>query len=96
MAREDYNAIFLGSEVVGVRVKVPFIDRIRFLLGSSIFVSILVETQRRQKIRTKTIYAIEPAFGNRFPKDKLPNLFDTENPYIGWAGKGADAVPVED
>lgn len=82
MAREEHNAIYLNSEVVGAHVVLPFIDRIRLLFGSRLFVNVLVETQRRQKIRTQTRYGIEAVFGSNIPKDKLPNLFDGSNEYF--------------
>jgi hypothetical protein len=59
--------IFLDAHLVESEIKLPFIDRIRLLCGSKVFVFTTIESTRRQSIRTKTMFQIEKVFSRRKP-----------------------------
>ena len=76
MANEHLNMMILQTSVVDAECKIPWIDRIRILLGCTLFVTTLVHLPRRCKIQTQTKYSIQRFFGNR---PVLPAMDKAEN-----------------
>lgn len=69
---EKENIKIIVSEVIDAECALRWIDRIRILFGSRLFVTTVVHLPRRIKIKTQTKYGVEKVFY------KLPSDHKTE------------------